>query len=109
MRRGDLVTVAGGGDYAGKPRPAVIVQSDDFGGSQGVTLCLLTGEEVDAPLLRVGIDPTPANGLRQPSWIMVEKISTVPRRKLGPVFGRLADTDMARLNRSLAVFLGLAG
>lgn len=111
MRRGDLLTIAGrvGGDYQGKPRPAVVVQSDDFAATDSVTVCLLTSEEVAAPLLRLRVDPSPSNGLDRVSWIMVDKIATVRRSGTGPVFGRLGDAELVQLNRALPVFLGLAG
>lgn len=109
MRRGDLVTVAGRGDYENKPRPAVIVQSDDFSETDSVTVCLLTHVEADAPLLRLRLAPDPHNNLRMPSWVMIDKIATVRRSKIGSVFGRLSDADLLRINRSLPVFLGLAG
>ncbi|HYE00840.1 MAG TPA: type II toxin-antitoxin system PemK/MazF family toxin [Alphaproteobacteria bacterium] len=107
MTRGDIVTVAGGG-YAGKPRPAVIVQSDDFALTGSVTVCLLTHVETDAALLRLPLMPGLATGLVQPSWIMVEKIVTVRRAQIGRRIGRLGAEDIVRLDRALLVFLGLA-
>ena len=109
MSRGTIVTVAAGGDYGGKPRPAVVVQSDDFRATASVTLCLLTTHEVDTPLLRLALTPDAGNGLRERSWIMVDKTVTVRRTKLGEHVGRLAGEDMLRLDRALLVFLGLAG
>jgi mRNA interferase MazF len=109
VRRGDIVTVAAGGGYGGKPRPAVIVQSDDFVATASLTVCLLTSLGVDAPLLRLALRPNPANGLTVPSWIMVDKIVTVPRAGIGRQVGALASGDVTRLNRALAVFLGIAG
>jgi mRNA interferase MazF len=109
LKRGDLVTVAGGGGYAGKPRPAVVVQSDDFRDTASVTIGLLTGNDVESPLLRLAVEPTPATGLAARSWIMVDKLVTVRRDRIGRRFGRLSDTDVLRLNRALLVFLGLAG
>ncbi|QQP92845.1 type II toxin-antitoxin system PemK/MazF family toxin (plasmid) [Skermanella sp. TT6] len=111
MRRGDLVTIAGriGGDYDGKPRPAVIIQSNDFPETDSVTVSLLTSIGIDAPLLRLRIDPAPANNLRQTSWLMIDKIATVRRRNMGAVFGRLSDAELVQLNRALPVFLGIAG
>jgi mRNA interferase MazF len=111
MRRGDLVTIAGrvGGDYEGKPRPALVIQSDDFPETDSITVALLTSVAIDAPLIRIRIDPTPANNLRQTSWIMIEKIATVRRKNIGAVFGRLSDAELVQLNRALPVFLGLAG
>jgi mRNA interferase MazF len=109
VRRGDIVTVAAGGGYGGKPRPAVIVQSDDFAATASVTVCLLTSHGLDAPLLRLPLRPDPRSGLTAASWIMVDKIVTVSRAKIGRRAGSLAAGDVTRLNRALAVFLGLAG
>ena len=109
MKRGDLVTVAAGAGYGGKPRPAVIVQSDVFSDTASVTVSLVTGNPVDAPLLRVPVSPDEHNRLVAPSWVMVDKLVTVRRDRIGRRFGRLSDTDLLRLNRALAVFLGLAG
>ena len=109
MRRGDIVTVAAGGGYGGKPRLAVIVQSDDFAATASVTVCLLTSHGIDAPLLRLSLAPDPGNGLTASSWIMVDKIVTAPRAKVGRRVGSLASGDVARLNRALAVFLAIAG
>ena len=108
MRRGDLVTVALQGDY-GKPRPALVIQSDVFAAMGSRTVLLLTSNPEDTPLLRVRVEPTPENGLRVPSWVMIDKAMSVPVEKLGPAFGRLDDAAMVSVNRSLALFLGLAG
>lgn len=105
--RGDLITVALQGDY-GKPRPAVVVQSDLFDEHPSVTLLPLTSELRDTPLFRITIEPSPENGLRQRSQIMVDKIHTVPRAKIGPSLGRLSDDEQIAVNRSLMLFLGLA-
>lgn len=109
MRRGEIWTVAGGADYAGKPRPAVILQDDRFSETTSVTVCLFTSNAVDAPLLRVPVEPTSRNGLRELSHLMVDKVATVPRARIGALVGRLGDDDMQRLARLLVVFLGLAG
>ncbi|MGH6899222.1 MAG: type II toxin-antitoxin system PemK/MazF family toxin [Geminicoccales bacterium] len=109
MRRGDIVTVAAGGGYDGKPRPAVIVQLDAFAATASVTVCLLTRRGIDAPLLRLPLTPSHGNGLTAPSWIMVDKVVTVPRAKVGSRVGSLLAVDVARLNRALAVFLAIAG
>lgn len=105
MRRGDLVTVAITGDF-GKPRPALIIQSDQFSGTGTLTVLLLSGTPVDAPLIRLTIQPTPGNGLRKESQIMVDKAMSVKRDKLGEPFGHLDDETMISVNRSLALFLG---
>ena len=108
MRRGDLVTVAASGDY-GKPRPAVIVQTDAFPDSHAsVVICRLTSELADAPDFRVTIDPKPENGLRSTSQVMADKPVTVRRERIGQKIGRLGNQDMARLNAALAFVLGLA-
>lgn len=107
MRRGEIWTVSGGG-YAGKPRPAVIIQDDRFDATASVTICAFTSDPTDAPLFRLPIEPGESNGLRSPSRLMVDKITTVARDKLGERIGRLDDEDMVRLNRAILVFLGLA-
>lgn len=109
MKRGEVWTVAGGGDYAGKPRPAVIVQDDVFEATSSVTVCAFTTDPTEAPLFRLPIEPTRQNGLQQASRLMVDKITTVHRRRLGSHVGRLADEDVIRLNRAIMVFFGLAG
>ncbi|WP_310540257.1 type II toxin-antitoxin system PemK/MazF family toxin [Phenylobacterium sp.] len=108
MRRGEIWTVAGGQDYAGKPRPAVIVQDDRFDATSSITLCAFTTDEVEAPLFRLVVEPSTGNGLRAVSRLMVDKITTVPKSKLGEQMGHLEDADMVRLNRAMLVFLGLA-
>ena len=107
MRRGDLVTVAMPGDF-GKPRPALVIQSDQFDETATVTVLLLSATLVDAPLLRPTVQPTAGNGLRKPSQVMVDKAMTIRRDKLGPAFGHLDDEALLSVTRSLAVFLGLA-
>ena len=107
MRRGALVTVALPGDV-GKPRPALVIQSDRFEATGTVTVLLLSGTLVDAPLIRLTVQPTPENGLRKASQVMVDKTMTLQRDKLGPPFGRLDDKTMLSVTRSLAVFLDLA-
>ena len=109
MKRGEIWTLAGGKDYAGKPRPVVVVQDDGFDTANSVTVCAFTTNETEAPLFRLPVDQTERNGLRVRSHLMVDKISTVPRSKVGKLVGRLDDEDLLRLNRSMLVFLGLAG
>lgn len=109
MRRGEIWTAAGGKDYAGKPRPVVIVQDDRFDATDSITICAFTTDPTDAPLFRLPVAPTERNGLRQPSRLMADKITTVAKTKLGSRLGRLDDEDLVRLNRALVVFLGLAG
>ncbi len=109
MKRGEIWTVAGGKDYAGKPRPAVIVQDDRFDATSSITVCAFTTDPTDAPLFRLPVIPSERNGLRTPCSLMVDKITTVPKGKLGSRTGRLDDEDLLRLNRAIVVFLGLAG
>lgn len=108
MRRGEIWTVAGGKNYAGKPRPVVIVQDDSFDGTDSITVCPFTSDETDAPLFRVLIEPNDRNGLNAPCRLMVDKITTVPKAKVGTRIGRLDDEDTLRLNQAVLVFLGLA-
>jgi mRNA interferase MazF len=109
MRRGELWTVAGGKGYAGKPRPAVILQDDRFDATASITICAFTTDPTEAPLFRLLVEPSPQNGLRAPCRLMVDKITTVPKAKIGSRLGRLDDPDILRLNRAVLVFLGLAG
>ena len=108
MRRGDVWTASGGKHYAGEPRPVLIIQDDFFDETASVTVCPLTTDTVDVPLLRIPLEPDSANGLGMPSRIMVDKVTTMPKAKLGERIGKLSDTDMVALSRSLFVFLGLA-
>jgi mRNA interferase MazF len=108
MRRGEVWTVSGGRDYAGKPRPVVIVQDDSFDATDSITICAFTTDETDAPLFRLPVEPSERNGLRSPCRLMVDKVTTVPKSKIGPQIGRLDDEDVLRLNQAVIVFLGLA-
>ena len=107
MRRGDIVTVSAPGDY-GKPRPAAVIQSDKLDGTDSVLLCLMTTTERDTPFFRIPVPPEPPTGLRQPSYIMVDKIVTVRRDKCGSTIGRLDQPTMLALNRTLALVVGIA-
>ena len=107
MKRGDLVTVAMSGDF-GKPRPALVLQSDHFDATATVTVLLISSTLVDAPLIRLAVEPSAENGLRKPSQVMVDKAMTVRRDRVGAAFGRLEDDTMVAVNRSLALFLGFA-
>ncbi len=100
--------MAGGSAYASKPRPVVIVQDDAFTARDSVTVCLITTDRSDLPVFRVHVEPTATNGLRVVSRLMIDKVTTVPRSRLGPCIGQLAAEDLLRLNRALLVFLGLA-
>ncbi|MGH7048115.1 MAG: type II toxin-antitoxin system PemK/MazF family toxin [Stellaceae bacterium] len=105
MRRGDLVTVALPGD-CGKPRPALIIQSDLFDEHPSVTVLPITSHLVEAPLLRIGIGVE--SGLDRPSQLMVDKAQTPRRERIGPVIGRVDDVTLVAVSRALVVFLGLA-
>ena len=107
--RGPVALEAAGSGYVGKPRSVVIVQADHFDGTASVTVVAFTTDPTTAPLLRLVVVPDGDNGLREPCSLMVDKITTVSRSKLGQQLGRLADDDMVRLARSVVVFLGLAG
>jgi mRNA interferase MazF len=108
VKRGEVWTVSAGTAYAGKPRPCVIIQSDAFDAIASVTICLFTTTAAEADLFRPRIEPSSRNGLTQPSRVMVDKILTVPRRKLGIRIGILERNDLTRVEGSLIVFLGLA-
>jgi mRNA interferase MazF len=108
VTRGEIYTAAARGVYTGKPRPVVVIQDDRFDATASVTVCPLTTNPVDAPLVRIPIEPSDNNGLDRPSSLMVDKITTVPRSGLGDRLGRLRDDELVQLTRSLTVFLGLA-
>ena len=108
MRRGDIWTVAGGKGYADKPRPVVIVQDDSFNATASVTVCGFTTDKTEAPLFRLPVEPNERNGLRAACRLMVDKITTVPKGRVGAQIGRLDEEDILRLNRAIVVFLGLA-
>jgi mRNA interferase MazF len=108
LKRGEIYTAAARGAYTGKPRPVVIVQDDRFDATASVTVCPFTTNPLDAPLIRIDIEPAPGTGLGQPSRIMVDKITTIRRDNLGTHLGRLPEADLVRLDRALVVFLGLA-
>ena len=109
MKRGEVWTAAGGEHHASKPRPIVIVQDDRFSATSSITICAFTSDPTDAPLFRPAIEPSETNGLRVISRLMVDKITTIPKTKLGARIGRLADKDLVRLNRAMMIFLGLGG
>jgi mRNA interferase MazF len=108
VTRGEIYTAAARGPYTGKPRPIVILQDDRFDATASITVCPFTTNPVEAPLLRLPIDASAENGLDQPSQLMIDKVTTVPRSSLGERLGRLRDDELIALNRSLIVFLGLA-
>lgn len=105
--RGDFVTIAIQGDF-GKPRPALVIQADQFDEHATVTVLLVSSMRVDAPLFRITVQPSGENGLQKPSQVMVDKAMTVKRDKLGQAFGRIDADAMIEVERCLAVFLGIA-
>lgn len=107
MMRGDLVTIATKGEF-GKPRPALVIQANQFKEHNSVTVLLITSTLVAAPLLRITIEPNAENGLEKPSQVMVDKVMTVRRDKIGPAFGHLSADALVEVERCLAVFLGIA-
>lgn len=109
MKRGEVWTATAGSGYVGKPRPVVIVQDDRFHATASVTTCAFTTDPTDVPLIRPLIQADERSGIREPSRLMVDKITTIPRSKLGEHIGQLSDDDMIRMSRALLVFLGLAG
>jgi mRNA interferase MazF len=109
LKRGEIWTVASGNDYAGKPRPAVILQDDRFDATKSITICVMTSDDAVAPLIRIPVTPSARNGLNVRSAIMVDKITTVPKNKLGRRIGELGADDMSRVNQAILIFLGLAG
>lgn len=106
MKRGDLVTVAPPGSY-GKPRPALVVQTDLLDGHSSVLVALVTSTLVDAPLFRLGVSPSDSNGLKLESQVMADRIMALPREKIGPVIGSVDDATMLRVNRAVAFVMGL--
>jgi mRNA interferase MazF len=109
LTRGEIWTSASGTDYGGKPRPVVIIQHTHFETLDSVTICGFTRDPTDMPLFRIPVMPNASNGLEFPSRIMVDKILTVPKTKLGYHIGQLGESDLVRLNQALAMFVGLIG
>ena len=107
MRRGDLVTIAIQGDF-GKPRPALVIQSDPYSEHATVTVLPVTSALVAAPLFRITVAPSADNGLQKRSQVMSDKAMTVKRDKVGATFGRIDADSMVEVERCLAVFLGIA-
>ena len=108
MKRGEIWTVAGGGDYTGKPRPAVIIQDDHFIDTDSVTICAGSCDSTDAPLFRIAVRADDRNGLDADSRIMADKITTVRRSRLAARLGHLDGEEMVKLERAMVLFLGLA-
>jgi mRNA interferase MazF len=109
VKRGEIWSVSGGPDYTGKPRPVAILEDDRFEDLQSITFCPFTANPTPAPLFRLAVKPSVHNGLKEESSLMVDKITTVIKAKLGKRIGQLEDQDVVRLNRAVMVFLGLAG
>jgi mRNA interferase MazF len=109
VKRGEIWTASAGSGDVGKPRPVVIIQDDRFDATSSVTVCAFTTDPTDAPLVRLLVEADETTGVRESSRLMVDKLTTIPRSKLGARVGRLSDDDMIRLSRALVVFLGLAG
>jgi mRNA interferase MazF len=108
LKRGEIWTIAGGPDYVGKPRPAIILQSDRFDATLSITVCPLTGAPIDNVYTRFAIAPSRGNGLEIQSQAMVDKISTIPKSKAGRRIGQLSAADLSMLNQRVALILGLA-
>jgi mRNA interferase MazF len=108
LKRGEVRTVAGGADYAGRPRPVVILQDDSFDATGSITICAFTTDPTNAPLFRLAVIPNDRNGLRAPSRLRVDRITTVLKSKVGWRIGRRDDEDLVRLNQAVLVFLRLA-
>lgn len=107
MRRGEIWTVASGPNYAGKPRPSVIIQNDRFDPLESIAICGFTTDPTDAPLFRILVEPSSENGLRTAARLMVDKIATVPKTKFGMQIGVLGPEDTVRLNRAIVRFLAV--
>lgn len=108
MKRGELWTAAGGSNYGGKPGPVLIIQDDRFDATDSITICPLTTDPTEIPLLRIPVQTGASTGLGRPSSLMVDKVTTMPRSKLGRRIGAVSDDEMLSLSRSLVVFLRLA-
>lgn len=107
MKRGNLVSVAPQGEF-GKPWPALVIQTDRLGDYLSATVMLLSSTLTDAPLVRVTIQPTPENGLKKPSQVMVDKLMTFRRDKIGPAIGQIDSATLIEVERCLMIFLGIA-
>lgn len=108
MKRGEIWTVAGGAAYIGKPRPAVIVQDDRFDANDSIVVCPLTTDPTPAPIFRLAVQPSAQSGLRTACRIMVDKLTAVPRKRLGRLIGSLSSEEMRAVNRAIFIFLGLS-
>lgn len=108
MRRGEIWTVAGGAAYTGKPRPAVIIQDDRFDANDSIVVCPVTTDPTSAQIFRLPIPSNTRTGLRTPCRLMVDKLTAVPRKRLGTLVGTLSSDELKALNRAVFVFLGLS-
>jgi mRNA interferase MazF len=108
LKRGEIWTASGDAEYARKPRPVVIVQNEHFDTLDSVTICGFTSGPTDLPLFRILIEPTALNRLQSPSRIMVDKVLTIRKNRLGYRIGQLSEQDLKRLDRAIATFLGLS-
>ncbi len=108
MNRGEIWTSAGGGDFAGKPRPVVVLQNDAFAESTSITVCPVTSNAHDAPLFRIVVQPSPSNGLERVSRLMADRVTTIRRARLHQQIGTLEEEAMAALEDALLVFLGIS-
>ncbi|ABC21777.1 type II toxin-antitoxin system PemK/MazF family toxin [Rhodospirillum rubrum] len=106
MKRGDLVTIAVSGDY-GKPRPALVVQDDAFAALPSVTVLQLTSDVHEEHLIRITVRPDEENGLRKPSQIMIDRAVTLPRAKIGTVFGHVDTQTIKSVDAALGRFFGI--
>jgi len=109
VKRGEIWTASAGSGYVGKPRPVVVIQDDRFDATASVTVCAFTTDPTDAPLFRLLVEADEMTGICESSRLMLDKVTTIPRSKLGERVGQLSDDDMIKLLRALVVFLGLAG
>ena len=109
MKRGEIWTASGGPGYAGKPRPVIVVQADEFDETVSITICPLTTHSIGTRHARAAVEPTPDNGLNESCFAMADKITTIPRTRLGKRLGTLKPTALAPINQAMLVFLGLAG
>lgn len=107
MRRGEVWTVAGGGEFLTKPRPAVILQNDLYDDLSTISVCLLTTRQEQGPPIRIPLEPTTRNGLESPSRLMIDRILTVRKSRLGIKVGELEDEQMERLSDAVTIFLDL--
>jgi mRNA interferase MazF len=108
VKRGEIYIAAARDPYTGKPRPVLVIQDDSFDATASITVCPFTTNSIDAPLLRIPVEPSASNGFDRTSSLMIDKITTVPKTNLAERLGQLTGEEMFKLNRSVAVFLGIA-